>query len=109
MAIAEDLDRATDSQWGWVAEHTGTYLASGGEYVVVASKGGAEEDPAWFMNPRGGPRRRRAGRHSPVHRTRTRRVLGRARAPLARMVNTARSRSSCSPRLMDPDSPLERP
>lgn len=22
MAIAEDLDRATDSQWDWVAEHT---------------------------------------------------------------------------------------
>jgi hypothetical protein len=21
MAIAEDLDRATDSQWDWVAEH----------------------------------------------------------------------------------------
>ncbi|GAA5166038.1 nitroreductase family deazaflavin-dependent oxidoreductase [Pseudonocardia eucalypti] len=86
MAIAEDLDRATDSQWDWVAEHTRTYLASGGteghdrdgvrtlvlattgrrtgiprrtcliygtsgdEYVVVASKGGAEENPAWFMN-----------------------------------------------------------
>ena len=26
----EDLDRATDSQWDWVAEHTRTYLASGG-------------------------------------------------------------------------------
>jgi deazaflavin-dependent oxidoreductase (nitroreductase family) len=86
MAIAEDLDRATDSQWDWVAEHTRTYLASGGteghenngvrtlvlattgrrtgtprrtcliygtsggEYVVVASKGGAEQNPAWFMN-----------------------------------------------------------
>ena len=86
MATAEDLDRATDSQWGWVAEHTRTYLASGGteghenngvrtlvlattgrrtgtprrtcliygtsggEYVVVASKGGAEGDPAWFLN-----------------------------------------------------------
>jgi deazaflavin-dependent oxidoreductase (nitroreductase family) len=86
MAIAEDLDHATDSQWDWVAEHTRTYLASGGteghendgvrtlvlattgrrtgtprrtcliygtsgdEYVVVASKGGAEVDPAWFMN-----------------------------------------------------------
>jgi deazaflavin-dependent oxidoreductase (nitroreductase family) len=86
MAIAEDLDRATDSQWDWVAEHTRTYLASGGTeghesngvrtlvlattgrrtgtprrtcliygtsgdaYVVVASKGGAEEDPAWLMN-----------------------------------------------------------
>jgi F420H(2)-dependent quinone reductase len=30
MAIAEDLDHATDSQWDWVAEHTRTYLASGG-------------------------------------------------------------------------------
>jgi hypothetical protein len=30
MAIAEDLDRATDSQWDSVAEHTRTYLASGG-------------------------------------------------------------------------------
>lgn len=86
MAIAEDLDRATDSQWDRVAEHTRTYLASGGteghdsngvhtlvlattgrrtgtprrtcliygasgdEYVVVASKGGAEQDPAWFLN-----------------------------------------------------------
>jgi deazaflavin-dependent oxidoreductase (nitroreductase family) len=26
------------------------YGTSGGEYVVVASKGGAEQDPAWFMN-----------------------------------------------------------
>ena len=26
------------------------YGTSGGEYVVVASKGGADEDPAWFMN-----------------------------------------------------------
>ena len=86
MAIAEDLDRATDSQWDWVAEHTRTYLASGGteghdsngvrtlvlattgrrtgtprrtcliygisggKYVLVASKGGAEQNPAWFMN-----------------------------------------------------------
>jgi deazaflavin-dependent oxidoreductase (nitroreductase family) len=86
MAIAEDLDHATDSQWDWVAEHTRRYLASGGteghvssgvhtlvlattgrrsgtarrtcliygtsggNYVVVASKGGADEDPAWFMN-----------------------------------------------------------
>lgn len=91
MAIAEDLDRATDSQWDWVAEHTRTYLASGGmegherdgvrtlvlattgrrtgsprrtcliygasggEYVVVASKGGAEQDPAWFMNLEANP------------------------------------------------------
>lgn len=86
MAIAEDLDRATDSQWDWVAEHARTYLASGGaegherdgmrtlvlvttgrrtgtprrtcliydtsdgEYVVVASNGGADENPAWFLN-----------------------------------------------------------
>jgi deazaflavin-dependent oxidoreductase (nitroreductase family) len=86
MATAEDLDRATDSPWDWVAEHTHTYLASGGteghenngvrtlvlattgrrtglprrtcliygesgdEFVVVASKGGADEDPAWFEN-----------------------------------------------------------
>jgi deazaflavin-dependent oxidoreductase (nitroreductase family) len=26
------------------------YGAAGGEYVVVASKGGAEKDPAWFHN-----------------------------------------------------------
>ncbi|MGC7102408.1 nitroreductase family deazaflavin-dependent oxidoreductase [Amycolatopsis lurida] len=86
MAIADDLDRATDSQWDWVAEQTRTYLASGGaeghesngvytlvlattgrrtgiprrtcliygrsgeDFVVVASKGGADEDPAWFKN-----------------------------------------------------------
>jgi deazaflavin-dependent oxidoreductase (nitroreductase family) len=86
MAVAEDLDRATDSQWDWVAEHTRAYLASGGtdgherdgvrtlvlattgrrtgrprrtcliygrsgdSYVVVASKGGADEDPAWLGN-----------------------------------------------------------
>lgn len=30
MATAADLDRATDSQWDWVAEHARTYLASGG-------------------------------------------------------------------------------
>jgi deazaflavin-dependent oxidoreductase (nitroreductase family) len=86
MAVADDLDRATDSQWDWVAEHTRTYLASGGteghendgvcslvlattgrrtgqprrtcliygragdDFVVVASKGGADDDPAWFRN-----------------------------------------------------------
>ena len=86
MAIAEDLDRATDSKWDWVAEQTRTYLASGGteghesngvytlvlattgrrtgeprrtcliygtsgdDLVLVASKGGADEDPAWFKN-----------------------------------------------------------
>jgi deazaflavin-dependent oxidoreductase (nitroreductase family) len=86
MAVADDLDRATDSQWDWVAEHTRTYLASGGteghendgvcslvlattgrrtgqprrtcliygragdDFVLVASKGGADDDPAWFRN-----------------------------------------------------------
>jgi deazaflavin-dependent oxidoreductase (nitroreductase family) len=86
MAVADDLDRATDSKWDWVAEHARTYLASGGieghesngvytlvlattgrrtgeprrtcliyglsgdDFVVVASKGGADEDPAWFKN-----------------------------------------------------------
>jgi len=30
MAVADDLDHATDSQWDWVAEQTRTYLASGG-------------------------------------------------------------------------------
>lgn len=30
MAVAADLDRATDSKWDWVAEQTRTYLASGG-------------------------------------------------------------------------------
>lgn len=91
MAIAKDLDHATDSTWDWVAEHTRTYLASGGteghesngvhtlvlattghrtgkprrtcliydtsggEYVVVASKGGADQDPDWFNNLRADP------------------------------------------------------
>lgn len=86
MAVAEDLDRATDSTWDWVAEHTRTYLASGGtdgherngvhnlvlattgrksgeprrtcliygtsgqDFVVVASKGGSVENPAWYTN-----------------------------------------------------------
>ena len=30
MAVAADLDRATDSTTDWVAEHTRTYLTSGG-------------------------------------------------------------------------------
>ncbi|QHY99711.1 Putative nitroreductase [Streptomyces sp. S4.7] len=91
MAVADDLDHATDSQWDWVAEQTRTYLASGGteghesngvytlilattgrrsgiarrtcllygtagdDFVVVASKGGADEDPAWFKNLRSDP------------------------------------------------------
>jgi hypothetical protein len=86
MAVAEDLDRATDSTWDWVAEQARTYLASGGteghesdgvhmlvlattgrrtgqprrtcliygtwgdDFVVVASKAGADEDPDWFKN-----------------------------------------------------------
>jgi deazaflavin-dependent oxidoreductase (nitroreductase family) len=91
MAVADDLDRATDSTWDWVAEHTRRYLASGGteghesrgvhtlvlattgrrtgeprrtcliygtsgdDFVVVASKGGADEDPAWFKNLQADP------------------------------------------------------
>lgn len=91
MAVTEDLDRATDSTWDWVAEHTRAYLASGGteghesngvytlvlattgrrtgtprrtcliygtsgdDFVVVASKGGAEDDPAWFKNLQADP------------------------------------------------------
>jgi len=30
MAVADDLDRATDSQWDWVAEQTRKYLATNG-------------------------------------------------------------------------------
>jgi hypothetical protein len=91
MAIADDLDRATDSTWDWVAQQTRTYLASGGteghesngvytlvlattgrrtgeprrtcliygtsgdDFVVVASKGGADQDPDWFKNLRADP------------------------------------------------------
>ena len=91
MAVADDLDRATDSQWGWVAEQTRQYLASGGseghesngvhtlvlattgrrsgiprrtcliygtageDFVVVASKGGADDHPAWFKNLQADP------------------------------------------------------
>jgi len=86
MAVAADLDRATDSTWDWVAKHTRTYLESGGkkghksngvytlvlattgrktgeprrtcliygtsgdDFVVVASKGGADAHPSWFTN-----------------------------------------------------------
>lgn len=86
MAVADDLDRATDSTWEWVAEQTRTYLASGGseghdsdgvhmlilattgrksaqprrtcliygtsgnDYVLVASKAGADKHPDWFIN-----------------------------------------------------------
>jgi deazaflavin-dependent oxidoreductase (nitroreductase family) len=91
MATADDLERATDSSWDWVAEHTRTYLTSGGteghesngvhtlvlattgrrtglprrtcliygtsgdEFVVVASKGGDDQHPAWFENLRADP------------------------------------------------------
>lgn len=91
MAVAADLDRATDSQWDWVAEQTRTYLASGGteghesdgvrvlvlattgrvsgqprrtcliygmsrdDFVVVASKGGADEHPDWYKNLQADP------------------------------------------------------
>ena len=91
MAIADDLDRATDSTWDWVAQQTRTYLASGGteghesngvytlvlattgrrtgeprrtcliygtsgdDFVVVASKGCADQDPDWFKNLRADP------------------------------------------------------
>jgi len=91
MAVAADLDRATDSHWDWVAEQTRTYLASGGtqgheadgvrmlvlattgritgqarrtcliygtsedDFVLVASKGGADEDPDWFKNLQADP------------------------------------------------------
>jgi hypothetical protein len=86
------------------------YGTSGNEYVVVASEGDAEQDPGIVHETRGGPQHRGAGRQSPVHRTRPRRVRGRARAPLGQMVTsprsitttrrrpTARSRSSRSPR-----------
>jgi hypothetical protein len=66
MAVAEDLDRATDSQWDWVAEHTRTYLASGGTE-------GHESN---------GVQTRGAGRHPPVRRPSPGRVVGRARAAL---------------------------
>ncbi|HEY0806649.1 MAG TPA: nitroreductase family deazaflavin-dependent oxidoreductase [Pseudonocardiaceae bacterium] len=91
MAVADDLDHATDSPLDWVAEQTRTYLASGGaeghesngvytlvlattgrstgtprrtcliygtageDFVLVASKGGADEDPAWFKNLQADP------------------------------------------------------
>lgn len=91
MAVAADIDRATDSKAGWVAEHVQQYVASGGteghdwngvptlvlattgrtsgeprrtgliygeaggEYVVVASQGGAPEDPQWYKNLQADP------------------------------------------------------
>src|SRR5207248_10262766 len=90
VAVADALDRATYSQWDWVAEQTRTYLASGGtegheangvrmlvlvttgrasgqprrtcliygtsgdDFVLVASKGGADEHPDWFHNLQAG-------------------------------------------------------
>ncbi|WIX81481.1 nitroreductase family deazaflavin-dependent oxidoreductase [Amycolatopsis carbonis] len=87
MAVAEDIDRASDSTWGdWVAEQTRKYVSSAGlegheqngiytlilattgrktgeprrtcliygtqgeDFVVVASKGGDDDHPAWFKN-----------------------------------------------------------
>lgn len=91
MACAADLDRATDSQWDWVAEQSRTYVNSGGtdgheadglrmlvlattgritgqprrtcliygtsgdDFVLVASKGGADENPDWFKNLQADP------------------------------------------------------
>ena len=92
MAVAADLDRATDSTWDdWVAEQTRTYLGSNGavghendgvrmlvlvtsgrhsgqprrtlliygtsgdSFVVVASKGGSDQDPDWFKNLQADP------------------------------------------------------
>jgi deazaflavin-dependent oxidoreductase (nitroreductase family) len=91
MAVADDLDRATDSKWEWVAEQTRKYLDSGGteghesgglrvlviattgrrtgvprrncliygtsgdDFVVVASKAGDDDDPAWFKNLQANP------------------------------------------------------
>lgn len=43
MPVAEDLDRATDSQWDWVAEHTRTYLASGGTAPTRSTNRGPRE------------------------------------------------------------------
>ncbi|HEY6430035.1 MAG TPA: nitroreductase family deazaflavin-dependent oxidoreductase [Acidimicrobiales bacterium] len=54
MAVAADLDRATDSQWDWVAEQTRTYLASGGtdgheangvRMLVLVTTGRASGEP----------------------------------------------------------------
>jgi deazaflavin-dependent oxidoreductase (nitroreductase family) len=94
MAVAADLDRATDTtdpNWAWVAEHARKYLASDGaeghesngvytlvlattgrktgqprrtvliygasgdDFVVVASKGGDDDGPAWFTNLKAEP------------------------------------------------------
>ena len=54
MAVAADLDHATDSQWDWVAEQTRTYLASGGtdgheangvRILVLVTTGRASGEP----------------------------------------------------------------
>lgn len=91
MAVAADIERATDSTSDWVAEHVQQYVASGGteghewngvptlvlattgrstgeprrtgliygtagdELVVVASQGGAPEDPQWYKNLQADP------------------------------------------------------
>ena len=92
MAVAADIERATDSTTDWVAEHVQQYVASGGteghdwrgvptlvlattgartgeprrtgliygtsgdDLVVVASVGGAPEDPQWYRNLLAEPR-----------------------------------------------------
>jgi hypothetical protein len=38
MAIAEDLDHATDSQWDWVAEHTRTRGLRIPQHVRIRSR-----------------------------------------------------------------------
>lgn len=91
MAVAADIDRATDSKAGWVAEHVQQYVRSGGteghdwngvptlvlattgratgeprrtgliygtsgdELVIVASQGGAPDDPQWYKNLQADP------------------------------------------------------
>jgi deazaflavin-dependent oxidoreductase (nitroreductase family) len=91
MAVAADIDRATDSKTEWVREHVQQYVASGGteghvwngvptlvlattgratgeprrtaliygtsgdDLVVVASQGGAPEDPQWWKNLKADP------------------------------------------------------
>ena len=47
MAVADDLDRAG------IPRRTCLIYGTPGEgFVVVASEGGADDDPAWFRNLR---------------------------------------------------------
>ncbi|GAA4876457.1 nitroreductase family deazaflavin-dependent oxidoreductase [Actinomycetospora straminea] len=91
MAVAADIERATDSRTDWVREHVQRYVGSGGaeghewrglptlvlattgrstgeprrtaliygtsgeDLVVVASQGGAPEDPQWYRNLQADP------------------------------------------------------